>query len=244
VNTSDLLQNYFVTAVRNLATHKLYSFINIAGLSVGLTCAIFIVLFLRDELSYDRWIPDSSNIYRIEVTFHLSGRALEPFATAPFPLLPTMQEHIPEVKAVTHLLPEPMTVTVGDKQFLETIAFVDPGFLQVIRLPLAAGNPTTVLSRPESVVLSQRIARKYFGDSSPLGRILRVTGSGIMCARTDTACLNAAHPVAVTGVLKDLPDNTQLAVDVLIPNTSKADDDPVSYRQHSWSSTDGVYDYL
>src|SRR5258708_14817328 len=121
-----LFRHYLVTASRNLVKHKLYSFINIVGLSVGLACAILIALFLRDELSYDRWIPGSSNLYRAEVTFHPPGRASSPFATAPFPLLRAMQEHIPEVKATTHLVPEPMTVTVGDKQFFENIAVVEP----------------------------------------------------------------------------------------------------------------------
>src|SRR5882757_9794888 len=167
-----LLHHYLVTATRNLVKHKLYSFINIVGLSVGLACAILIALFLRDELSYDRWIPDSSNLYRAEVTFHPPGIAPAPYATAPFPLLRAMQEQIPDVKATTHLVPEPMTVTVGDKQFFETIAVVDPSFFQVIRLPLVAGDPTTVLAQPESIVLSQSVARKYFGNIDPLGKIV------------------------------------------------------------------------
>jgi putative ABC transport system permease protein len=175
-----LLRHYLVTAARNLAKHKLYSFINIVGLSVGLACAIFIVLFLRDELSYDRWIPQSSNLYRIELTFHLAGRPPWPLATAPFPVLRAMQEEIPEVRATTHLLPEPMTVTVGNRQFFETVAVVDPGFFQVIRLPLVEGDPASVLAQPESIVLSQSVARKYFGDIDPLGKIVTVMGSGIL----------------------------------------------------------------
>src|SRR5882762_1395024 len=142
-----LFGHYLVTASRNLVKHKLYSFINIAGLSIGLACAIFIVLFLRDELSYDRWIPDSSNLYRIELTFHLPDRPPWPLATAPFPLLRTMEEQIPEVKATTHLLPEPMTVTVGNRQFFDTIAVVDPRFFQVISLPLVEGDPAGVFAQ-------------------------------------------------------------------------------------------------
>ncbi len=165
-----LFRHYLVTASRNLVKHKLYSFINIVGLSVGLACAIFIVLFLRDELSYDRWIPQSSNLYRLELTFHLAGRHPWPLATAPFPVLLAMQEEIPEVKATTHLLPEPMTVTVGNRQFFETVAVVDPSFFQVIRLPLVEGDPASVLAQPESIVLSQSVARKYFGDLDPLGK--------------------------------------------------------------------------
>src|SRR5258708_17128872 len=203
-----LAPHYLVTTLRNLARHKLYSFINIAGLSVGLACAIFIVLFLRDELSYDRWIPDSSNLYRAEVTWHAPGRVPWPMATAPFPLLRAMQERIPEVKATTHLAPEPMTVTVGNRQFFEPVAAVDPSFFHVIKLPFVEGDPASVLAHPESIVLSQSVARKYFGDSDPLQKIVTVTGSGILCDRNDAACLTAAHPLTVTGVLRDLPPHT------------------------------------
>jgi putative ABC transport system permease protein len=239
-----LLRHYLVTASRNLVKHKLYSFINIAGLSVGLACAIFIVLFVRDELSYDRWIPDSSNLYRMELTFHLTGRPPWPLATAPFPVLRAMQDEIPGVKATTHLLPEPMTVTVGNRQFFETIAVVDPSFFQVIRLPLVEGDPASVLAQPESIVLSQSVARKYFGDIDPLGKTVTVIGSGILCDRNDAACLTAAHPLTVTGVLQDLPANTQLSVDLVMPNSSQADQLPKGFREQEWTSTNGVYNYV
>src|SRR5258707_13022469 len=239
-----LFRHYLVTASRNLVKHKLYSFINIGGLSVGLACAIFIVLFLRDELSYDRWIPDSLNLYRAEVTWHAPGRAPWPMATAPFPLLRAMQERIPEVKATTHLVPEPMTVTVGNRQFLETVAVVDPSFFQVIKLPLVEGDPASVLAQPESIVLSQAVARKYFGDIDPLAKIVTITGSGILCDRNDAACLTAAHPLTVTVVLRDLPRNTQLSVDLVMPNSSKADELPRAFREQAWTSTNGVYNYI
>jgi putative ABC transport system permease protein len=239
-----LFRHYLVAASRNLVKHKLYSFINIAGLSVGLACAIFITLFLRDEVSYDRWIPDSANLYRAEVTFHAPGRAPFSYATTPFPLLRAMQDTFPEVKATTHLVPEPMTVTIGNRQFLETIAAVDSNFFQVIKLPLVEGDPASVLAQPESIVLSQRMARKYFGDIDPLGKVLTVTGSGILCDRHDAACLTAVHPLTVTGVLRDLPSNTQLAIDLLMPNSSLADMLPRAFRDEHWMGTDGVYGYV
>jgi putative ABC transport system permease protein len=244
MSTRSLYSHYIVTALRNVAKHKLYSFINIAGLSVGLTCAIFIALFIRDELSYDRWIPDSANLYRIELTFHMRGRPPWPLASAPFPILRAIQDRIPEVKATAHLVPESKTVTIGDRQFVETVALVDPNFFQVIKLPLAEGDPTQVLAQPESVVLSQSIARKYFGNADPLGRIVTVTGSGIMCDRSDAACLTAAHPLTVTGVLRDLPPNTQLAADLIVPNTSQADELPVAFREQAWFSTNGSFNYV
>jgi putative ABC transport system permease protein len=244
MSTRTLFRHYFITALRNLAKHKLYSFINIVGLSVGLACAIFIVLFLRDEVSYDRWIPDSGNLYRVELTARMLGRPPWHLTTAPFPLLRTMQDQIPEVKATTHLVPEPMTVAVGDRQFSESVAVVDPDFFQVIKLPLVEGDPAGVFAQPESIVLSQSAARKYFGDIDPLGKTVTVTGSGILCDRNDAACLTAAHPLTVTGVLRDLPNNTHLVADLVMPNSSQADGLRPAYREQAWQSTDGGYEYV
>jgi putative ABC transport system permease protein len=244
MSTSTLLRHYSTTALRNVLKHKLYSFINIAGLSVGLACAIFIALFLRDELSYDRWIPNTANLYRVELTFHMRGRPPWPLATAPMPLLQVMQDKIPEVKATTHLVPEAKTVAVGDRQFPETVAVVDPNFFQVINLPLAKGDPARVFSQPESIVLSESTARKYFGDVDPLGKIVTVTGSGIMCDRSDDACLTAVHPLTVTGVLRDLPPNTHLVADLIVPNSSQADELRPAFREQSWFSTNGSFDYV
>ena len=83
-----MFRNYLVTALRNFTRHRLYSFINVAGLAVALACAIFILLFIRDELSYDKWIPGSDDLYRVEVTFHFPGEPVFPSGGAPFPLTP------------------------------------------------------------------------------------------------------------------------------------------------------------
>src|SRR5689334_6716518 len=115
-----MLRHYLLTALRHLTHDKFYSFINIAGLSAGLACAILIVLFIKNETSYDRWIPDSANLYRVELTYHMPGRDPVSLAQAPYPLLRVMQDHVPEVRAVTHVVPERMTVSLGDRQFAET----------------------------------------------------------------------------------------------------------------------------
>jgi putative ABC transport system permease protein len=243
MSTHTLFPHYFVTALRNLARHKLYSFINIAGLSVGLACAIFIILFVRHELSYDRWIPDSSTLYRVGVTVHLPGRAAMQSAQVPFPLLRAMQE-ISEVKSTTHVVPERMTATVGDRQFSETVAVVDPAFFQVIKLPLVEGDPARVLAQPESIVLSQSMARKFFGAADPLGKIVTVSAAeGWGCDAQDTTCLSAVHPLTVTGVLRDLPHNTQLAADLILPNSSQADELRPAFRENAWLSG-GTYGYV
>ena len=111
-----MIWNYLVTALRSFRRHKLYGFINIAGLAVGLACAIFIILYLRDELSYEKWIADSENIWRVETTFSSPGRDNDFFTVVPFPVINAMQAQIPGVLARTHLIPENMTAQIGDRR--------------------------------------------------------------------------------------------------------------------------------
>ncbi len=237
-------RHYLSMALRGFARHKLYSLINIVGLSVAMTCAILILLFVRDQLSYDAWIPDAAHLYRLELTFHAGGQIFKG-ATCPFPVLRAVGEKIPGVRAVTHVLPEAMTVTVGDRQFKQTVTVVDPNFFEVIRLPLISGTPRTVLVQPDSVVLSQKIARKYFGDTDPVGKTLTVSGVwSDKCSSTDTACYLAVHTLTVTGVLRDLPHDTTLVADLVMPNTSGADEMSQADKEGDWTATDGVYGYV
>ena len=207
-----MFRNYLVTALRNLARHKLYSFINIAGLAVGLACAILIMLFVRDELSYDKWIPGAENLWRVEVTYHVPGRS-DPIITAqtPMPIPPAMHDQIPEVRSATRLVREGMTLTAGDRQFSENVGVVDPNFLQMIALPLVEGDPRTVMSRPENLVISQSAARKYFGDADPVGKTL-TTGRG--GCNGDTVCANQAVVLKVVGVMatcRTIPSSTSIS---------------------------------
>ena len=216
-----MFRNYLVTALRNIARHKLYSFINIFGLGLGLACVIFIMLFIRDELSFDKWVPDSGNLYRVDVDAELPGRPVDHFAMAPFVLGNFMKDHLPEVTAMTRLWSVGMTVQVGDRQFLDDIVEVDTDFLAVMKLPLVAGDPGQVLRHPESIVLSEKLARKYFGTTNAVGRQVVIARAN--CGKEQISCPAAAATLRVTGVMRDLPHNTQLTVDAVIPHTSPVD---------------------
>jgi len=234
-----MFHNYLITALRNFTRHKLYSFINIAGLTVGLTCAIFIILFVRDELSYDRWIPGTENLYRLEVTWHIPGQPPMPMSLAPFVATEAMLAQIPEVKAIAHLEPWQMTVANGDRQFMQIVDVVNPNFFQVIKLPLIEGNPAEVLAHPESAVISAETAKKLFGNKAAVGRMIMVSGGSSILPTTFPGHVEAGlHPLLVSGVLRDLPNNTQLAGDVFTPNTSKADPMDPDFKQ-SWDDTHG-----
>lgn len=237
-----MFHNYLITGLRNFARHKLYAFINLAGLTVGLTCAIFIILFVRDELSYDKWIHGTENLYRIEKTSYIPGR--EPFANArvPFLMPATMQGEIPEVRAMTRVNYNEMTLFAGDRQFRENVVEVDPNFFSIIKLPLVKGDAANVLGDPESLVLSERAARKYFGTDDAIGKMIRTTAN---CDSDDDVaeCRGRLIPLKITGIMRDIPHNSQLDGDVFMPNTSLADRVGQAARQ-SWYEGSGSFGYV
>ena len=225
-----MLRHYLIMAIRSIARHRLYSFINVIGLAVALTCAILILLFLHYQLSYDAWIPDTLNLYRLEWTAHMIGRPPRPHATVPFSVLEDLRSKIPQVEAITYLIPQKMTVTVGNRQFLETVTSVDPDFLHVIKLPLVSGNPARALGQPDSLVLSQALAEKFFGTADPLGKFVTVRGrEAAACHPGKPNCSTGVRTLEVTGVLRDLPRNTQLVADLIVPVSRRVRDRAAKY---------------
>src|SRR3954463_2727455 len=235
-----MFRNYLVTALRNITRHKLYSFINISGLAIGLACVIFVLLFIRDELSYDKWVPDTQNLYRVEVAIYVAGRDPLALATVPFPMPAAMREGIPEVTGITRLNSNSMTLMVGDRQFLQRVTAVDPGFFQIIKLPLMQGDPARVFRDPQSLVLSESAARKYFGTTDVIGKIITTTAAN--CDARDTGCLSRMVSLKITGVMRDIPHNSQLDGDVFLPNTSIADRNPKKAK-YGWDWENG-YSYV
>jgi putative ABC transport system permease protein len=222
-------RHYFSMAGRGLLRHRLYSLINIVGLAVGLTCVIFVILFVRDELSYDGWIPGMRNVYRVELTIDIPGRGPLRSAVIPYPMPAVMRDQIPGVTGMTRLYTQNVTLANGDRQFAQNVDVVDPGFFRLIHLPLVAGNPGSVFRQPESIVLSQSAARNYFGGADPIGRTL--TTADPACAAQAAGCPQIL--LRVTGVMRDLPHNTQLTGDAFIPTTSLAN--PLSQTvRRSW----------
>jgi putative ABC transport system permease protein len=231
-----MFRNYFVTALRNIARHKLYSFINIAGLAVGLACAVFIILFIRDEISYDKWIPGDENLYRVETTINDPGQAPMIISGSSYPTAVAMGQQIPEVTGITHLTGQRPTVMIGNRLFSDQFHVVDPNFFQLIKLPLVEGNPVTVFSQADAVVLSQSRARKYFGDGEPLGKTIILSEN--RCDDLGANCQVTQYAMKVTGVMRDLPHNTHLDMDALFPTTSNAD--PMSQPEKGrWFNTHG-----
>src|SRR5580698_8778280 len=144
-----MIGSYLVIALRNIVHHKLYSVINIAGLTVGLTCTIFIILFVRDELSYDKWVPGSQNLYRVEMTAQIPDRPPLAMAVIPYPMMEAMRSEVSGVTGVTRYFANSMTLMSGDRQFRENVVSVDPDFFKLIHLPLLSGDPDVVFRQPQ-----------------------------------------------------------------------------------------------
>lgn len=199
-----MLRNWLTVALRNLVKHPLFSAINILGLAVGLASCIVIILFVRDEVSYDRWIPNAERIYRTHVRYDFPGRAPMMTTSSAGPTVPGLLQDYPQIiETGTRVVPINPIVQLKGDLYAERGQAVDPAFFQVFDLPMAQGSKA--LDDPSSIILNERLARKYFRGASPIGETLTLTYNG------------HTRDMRVTGVLKDLPVNSTLAIDFMIP---------------------------
>ncbi len=197
-----MFSNYFTVAVRHLNRQKGYSAINVTSLALGIACCLLIVLYVRDELSYDRYHDKAERIYRV-VTDERQGDQVSRTADVLLPTVVFMRNEFPEVVESVRFVPpgNAWMVRYGDKGFYERSFYLaDSTVFEVFSVPLVTGNPRTALSGNNRVVLSESIARKYFGDEDPMGKILIAEGT---------------FHLEVTGIMQDLPSNTHLGFDIL-----------------------------
>jgi putative ABC transport system permease protein len=197
-----MIQNYAVIAARNFRKHKAYSLINVAGLAIGIAVSLFIFLWIRDEMSFDRFHAATGDIYRLTEDQKGADGTIFPVAVTPDLLGPALKADFPEVTEFARFRPLGRNlVASGEKQFYENgIAFADPSFLSVFTFPLVKGDPATALAGPDSLVITETAARKYFGVEDPIGRTLR---------------LFDVLDLKVTGVARDVPRNSHLHFSLL-----------------------------
>jgi len=198
-----MIKNYLKVALRNIRRHKGFSFINIAGLAIGLACCLLITIWVLDELSYDKFHENAANLYRVEEDQHYSGRIFYVYVT-PYPLGPALKAEIPEIIDATRIVwTGGLLFKYEDHTFFEDSGrAVDPSFLKMFTYPLVKGDKNTALDSPFSVVLSEDLAEKYFGEDEPIGKVIT---------------LNNQYEFTVTGVLENIPHNTELQFDFLVP---------------------------
>jgi putative ABC transport system permease protein len=195
--TPGLVWNYFVIALRKIKRQKGYSFINIAGLALGMACSILILLWVQDERSFDRFHRNFSEIYRVVADWPRND--WKGVNATPLPLGPLAKDGIPEIAEAVRVTAHSRKVfRYQDKMFYESRGIiVDPAFFKVFSFPFVKGNPETAFRSPADIVMTESMARKYFGDEDPLGETVEVEG----------------QPAVVTGVMADVPPQSTLQFD-------------------------------
>lgn len=202
-----MLRNYFRIAFRNLVKQKFYSIINIFGLTVGIVATLFIILYINDELSYDRFHDKIDQMYRVGLNGKLAGQEVHVVSTPP-PLAAAMVDEIPGVEQALRLWEwGDVVVRYEDKVFTEDLIFhTDSNFFKFFSFGLIEGDPETALKEPNSMVITESIAKKIFGDAEKLGRIITFS--------------NDNKAMKVTGVVQDPPQNSHFKYNYLVSFSS------------------------
>ncbi len=228
-----MFKNFLKSLYRNIIRNKFYSTLNIVGLSVGIATALVILLYVQDELSYDKYNEKYERIYRLEGKFVVNNKP-DRFAVVPNPMGPAFKLEFPEVEdfvrfdAIGNTL-----VKYGDNAYYEDdFMLADSSVFNIFSYKLLEGNPEKCLSEPYTIVITKKIAKKYFGNEDPLGKILTIADG---------------HSLKITGVMEDLPDNTHLKFDALISIATAAKDQGVDKYNSMKSSRFwriGLYTYI
>ena len=211
-----MFKNYFKIALRNLARNRVYSTINIMGLSLGLACAMLIILYTKDELSFDRFHANTENIYRItsnrvgpdgDIKFRSTSSGI--FQG------PRFTANIPEIKSYVRMQGAQKDFKLGNEIVSRELFLVDPAFFSIFSFPLKAGDAKTALNDPQSIVISEKMAKEQFGNENAMGKIIEIKKG------------DAFEPYIVTGVAPESPQNSSIRFDILLPLvvTDKAQQD-------------------
>lgn len=197
-----MLKNYLKIAFRNLWKHKVFSLINIMGLTVGMSACLLISMYVNFELTYDAFHSKADRIYRLVTDVKTPSETINAGITS-WAFGPTIKQDFPEVEAYTRLNGGSFLVRKGNIKFQEeATVFADSSLFRVFDFKLIQGDPKTALKEPLSLVFTEKAARKYFGDADPLGQTLLLSGEGL--------------PAKVTGVMKDIPENSLIKGDMFV----------------------------
>ncbi len=201
-----MLKNYLKIAFRNLVKSKAFSFINIAGLAIGLSGFILISLYLRQELSYDEFNKKGDRIYRPVEIQRPTGVPVQNVAVTMGPLAAALKNDFPEIDEAGRIMPAPtFYCSVGEKGFYENeIVYADPQILSIFTIPFIEGDPAQSLSEPNTILLTKSVAEKYFGSEDPVGKMFTINQ------------IRGKSDMKITGVIKDYPENSHLHFSTMV----------------------------
>ena len=198
-----MFRNYLAAALRNLGRNKLYAALNIGGLAIGFAAAILIALYVRNEITFDHFIPGADHIYDVYTVFDEPGRAPLVTDSTPGDFAALFRTDFPFIPAITQLSFSRTGLKLGDEYSADLIYWAQPNVFSVLRLPSLAGDLQAALLKPDTVVLTRGAARKYFGRDDARGETLTFVGPDLI-----------PHPMLVTAILQDLPANTNLNAEI------------------------------
>jgi putative ABC transport system permease protein len=197
-----MIRNYFKIAWRNMLHNKVYSALNIAGLAAGMAVALLIGLWINSQYAYDRFLPDYDQLYQVELNIYHSGEIRTQIGSA-LPLIEEFRKNYPEVKYASETdWGGQNSLVVGDKKLDPQGLTVGADFLRMFPYPLLQGNVNTVFKEPNSIILTESVAKALFGNQDPLNKLIRIDNKS---------------NVKVTGVMKDIPANSTLQFSYLLP---------------------------
>ncbi|MGC4035870.1 MAG: ABC transporter permease [Chitinophagaceae bacterium] len=201
-----MIKNYFKLAFRNLWKHRTFSFINIMGLTIGMTACFLIFLYISFELSYDSFNTKADRIYRVVSDIKTPTEVI-PASGPSWAVAPFAKEEFPEIEAFVRTTGDNLLVRKGDVKFQEeNPVWADSALFRIFDFKLLKGNPETALKEQLSIVLSETSAKKYFGKEDPMGQTLLLTGDAL--------------PAKVTGIMKDIPENSLIKADMFLSMTT------------------------
>ena len=218
-----MLRNYFLVTLRNFARNKTFAFINILGLSVGMTAAILIFLWVDNEMTFDSWHPEKERIYRLTTHYTSSGWV---WPVSSLSLAQQLRTDLPAITTVTSIKPVYETdLRLGNELILEkTGAYVDSNWFSVFHYDFVAGGPANFIHHPFSLILTQSKARKYLGDKNSIGQTIRI----------------GSTPYRIAGIIRDNPANSSFPFDILMPLEALLADSNDRRQALSW----GNYNFL
>src|SRR5574338_640497 len=197
-----MIKNYLLIALKNFRKQKLFSLINVLGLTIGITCCLMLFLFIQNEFNYDNFHKNGKNIYRVMRTGKLNGEGSEIPYVSPAYATALLNDYPDAIKQAVTVMPDNDLITYKNTSYNEKNVYLsDSNFFQFFDFPLLKGNTATVLKDPNSIVLTQSSAKKYFGNEDPVGKIVE---------------FNKTRQLKVTGVCKDVPVNSHLQFDMVI----------------------------